>query len=722
MLRSHPANAGSNATSTSPPTADPEIAVSNVAKIALPLLLLAAIGGGAAYYLTQSQPDAPPVPSQPAPTPAPKEPEPTAPATPEVAVVPQQDPIRIQANNTIGSTHADAKQGVRGRVLLPTGAPAQGLPVLLLESAQNDPLKIFLQNKMGKVHLPLAAGETDATGGFQLGVLQPGKGVDLRILSPDHPELQHANIKVQDGDWFDAGDLRLEVGLVVTGRIVEVTTKAPVPNATVFMQSSHQSHAMVATPGRERGIVATTDAGGSFQFTNAPRMGLINLVAEAQGFASTQLLNQTLRAEGANDFTIEVELGLPIAGHTVDGDGKPLGNITVTANGLSAKTPQIATAVSDSDGMFSFASLRTGPYLLTATSAQHAETKLQPVMTGDLEVKLVMPARGSVKLRVLAQNGRAPLKSYRLGLKRFFENNPLGIANVPEFPDKNINPGDYPSEFNGQWALIKGLPSGHYRFQITENNHAKTLSPPFQVEEGAPPVEVVCELTLGGIIIGTVIDDRGKPVQGATVNSDMNAGLAADTQIFEIFASMIPEKHTKSSTTTDAQGRFRLPKLAFADYMIRVAHPQYCEGKAINLKLETEGQVHDVGVIQLALGTVIEGVAMVEGVPTGQITVTLSTPAPTGADALPTAAQQAQSPEAQQQAARALFSAKAISDGDGRFRLLKRVPPGTYKVTASRSGGDSPFFALIDMRESERQITVQPGTESLPLEFNLSRR
>jgi len=695
--------------------------VSNVAKFALPLLLLAALGGGAAYYLTQTPPDAPPTPPAPVTVqPTPDQP-PAPPVQPEVATLPPQDPIRTQANGPATNAHADARQGVRGRVLLPNGAPAQGLPVLLLESAQNDPLKIFLENKLGKVRVPLASAEIDADGSFQLGVLQPGKGVDLRVLSPDHPELQYANIKVRDGDWFDTGDLRLEVGLVVTGRIVEATSKTAVPNATVFLQSSHQSHAMVATPGREKGIPATTDASGTFRFANAPRIGLINLIAEAQGFATSQLLNQPLRPEGANDFTIEIELGQPIAGFTVDSEGRPLANITVTANGLSAKTPQTATAISDADGLFSFASLRTGPYQLTATSPQHAETKQHPVMTGDLEVKLVLPARGAVKLRVLAAKGRTPLKSYRLGLKRHFENNPLGIANVPEFPDRNINPGDYPSEFNGQWALIRGLPSGSYRFQITENNHAKTLSPPFTVEEGQPPIEVVCELTLGGSITGTVIDDRGQPVAGATVNSDHNAGLAADTQIFELFASMIPEKHTKSSTTTDAQGRFRINKLSFADYMIRVAHPQFCEGKAINLKLEGEGQIVDVGVIQLSLGTLVEGMAMVDGVPAGQITITLSTPPPSGANGLPTAAE-AQSPQAQQQAARALFSAKAISDGDGRFRLLKRVPPGTYKVTASRSGGDNPFNALIDMRETERQITVEPGVDSMPLQFNLSRR
>ena len=690
--------------------------MSNVAKFAIPLLLLAAIGGGAAYFMTQGGTDAPPAPSQPTPAePAPKAPEPKIEAAAAVTGT-VQEPERRPATGATNA-HAEAAQGVRGRLVLPTGAPAQKMPVLLIESSQSDPLKNFLDAKLGKTKAPISTAETDADGSFALGVLTPGKGVDLRVLSPDHPELQYGNIKVREGDWFDAGVLRLEVGLVVTGRIVETTTKAPVPNATVFLASSHQSHAMVATPGRERGLPTITDNSGTFRFSNAPRTGLINLIAEAQGFASSQVLNQTLRTDAPNDFTLELELGQPIAGFVVDSDGKPLGGVSVAANGLSVKTPQSATAITDADGMFTFASLRAGPYQLSATSPQHAEAKQTPVMTGDMEVKLVMASRGSAKLRVLAAGGKAPVKNYRLSLKRYFENNPLGIANVPEYPDRNINPGDYPSEFNGQWALVRGLPSGSYRFQITDSQHAKTLSPPFQIQEGAPPVEVICDLTLGAVITGTVINDRGQPVPDASVTSDLNAGLAADTQLFDIFRTMMPEKHTASATKTDAQGRFRLPKLSFADYMIRVAHPQYCEGKAIDLKLESEGQVVDVGVIQLTLGTVVEGVAMVGGVPSGQITITLSTPAPTGADALPTAGQ----PNAQM-AAKALFSAKAISDGDGRFKLLKRVPPGTYKVTASRSGGDNPFFALVDMRETERQITIEPGRESMPLEFNLSPR
>ncbi|MCA8968057.1 MAG: carboxypeptidase regulatory-like domain-containing protein, partial [Planctomycetes bacterium] len=180
-----------------------------------------------------------------------------------------------------------------------------------------------------------------------------------------------------------------------------------------------------------------------------------------------------------------------------------------------------------------------------------------------------------------------------LSLKRSFPNNPLAIGNVIGHPDRNINPGDYPREFGGEWALIDGLPAGEFRFQITERRHAKTLSPEFTVKIGAEPIEVTATLTLGATITGTVIDDRGQPVSGAVVTTDMNGGVAANSGLFDVFRSMIPEKHTTKKATTDAQGRFKIEQLSFADYMIRVAHRDYCEGVAINITLDREGQQLD---------------------------------------------------------------------------------------------------------------------------------
>jgi uncharacterized GH25 family protein len=691
--------------------------VTNVAKIAVPLLLLAALGGGAWWYLNHGTGDVRPAASAPeAPPAAPEQPvELPAPVSSTPPVEAPRDPARTELADP--AANADAAQGVRGRVLLPTGAPAANVPVVLVENMLNNMAELLIANRSGRTPPPVATAQTAADGTFALGVRRVGKLVDLRVLPTDYPDFHQQSIKIRDGDWYDTGDVRLQVGSVVQGRVVETTSKAGVPNATVYLANSSEAHTLVAAPGRERGIPVTTDANGGFRYTNAPREGIVNLIAEAPGYASGRVSNLVVKRDGVTEVTLEVEAGQPIAGVVVDSNGKPIGGATVNAHGHSVKTPQTATVASESDGTFLFPTLRAGPYHLVVTASQFAEVRVPLVMTGENDVKVVMPVRGMVKLRVLGAN-QAPVRVYRLSLKRVFPQNPQAIGNVPDFNDVSINPGSYPAEYGGEWALVRGLPAGDFCFQITDTAHAKTLSPTFTVVPDAPPVEVEARLTLGGAITGTVIDDSGKPVANATVATDMNGGMAADNPLFEMLRTMMPEKHSKTSVRTDGQGRFKIPKLAFAEYMVRATHPDYCEGNAINLKLETEGQVVDAGVIQLSRGAIVEGIATVGGAPAGQIKITMSVPMTQ--DNLPAALPNGQPPAQVPGQAKILFNATTHSDGDGRFRMTKRVPPGTYKASAMRPTVGNDFFgSMMDMKNSEQQIVVAPGQDKLFVEFHL---
>lgn len=690
--------------------------MSSVAKIAVPLLLVAAAAGGAFYYLNQGDPtpvEQPPGVEQ-------QDPEQDQQPKPQQPVqVPEVNRTEVERRDVtdVGDSHSDAPQGVKGRVLMPDGRAAVGVKVMLLENVMNNPIDQFLKNKTGQVSPPISSAMTVEDGSFALGVRKEGQSVDLRIVTEEHPELSKSPLKISADNWYDVGDLKLELGLTVQGRVVNAVTKAPVGKATVFLLPSARSHAMTATPGRERGAAIETDDNGFFRFTSAPRLGAINLTAEAPGYASATKLNQQIGADKANEFTLEIESGSTITGVVVDPKGERIPGAKLMAHGLSVKTPQNETIYANSDGEFEFPPLRSGPYRLTATARNYAEAEW-PVALTDEDIKVVMHPRASVKLKVLSSKQR-PVKSYRLALKRAFPQNPDAIGNVMDFDDRNVSPRDYV----GDWAVINNLPAGTFRFQITENNHAKSLSPMFQVVQGdGEQVEVITVLTEGATITGTVIDDRGQPVAGATVTSDMNAGLAAGTGLFDLFRSMIPEKHTTKQVRTDAQGRFRIAKLSFADYMIRVSHPKYCEGTAINIKLTQEGQVVDAGVIELAVGTRVVGQTTVGGIPSGQIKVVISmpTPAPGEAGALQPGAQM--TPEQQAAAAKRLFSTHVLSDGNGNFSMLKRVPPGTYKITAARHSAENPFGALLDMKETEQELVINPGQDTLTINFNLSNR
>ncbi|MCK5941338.1 MAG: carboxypeptidase regulatory-like domain-containing protein [Planctomycetes bacterium] len=692
--------------------------MSSVAKIAVPLLLVAAVA--VAFGACDSSPVAPPGGDQQSSQPAEQDPQPNDPKPKAVTGDAAGGNTRTEVSRTdvttSGLSHADAPQGVKGRILLPDGRPAVGVKVMLLENAMNNPIDMFLKNKTGQASPPIASAETVEDGSFALGVRKAGQKVDLRVVTEEFPEVSKSPISVRADDWIDAGDLKLEIGLTVQGRVLDATTRAAVPNATVYMSSSARSHAMVATPGREHGVAAVTDGNGFFRFTSGPRLGTINLKAEAEGFATVSLLNQQISADKPNDFSLEIERGRTITGVVVDAQGQRVSGAKVMAYGLSAKTPQNETIYTDTQGEFEFPPLRSGPYRLTASARNFADAEM-PVALTDEDVKLVLQRRATVKLKVLTSKQR-PVKVYRLALKRAFPQNPDAIGNVMDWPERNISPRDYV----GDWAMISNLPAGDFRFQITERNHAKSLSPMFHVDKGEDGnLEVIAVLTEGAAITGTVIDGTGKPVAGATVTSDMNAGLAAGTGFFEIFQNMIPKKHTTKQVKTDSQGRFRIPQLSFADYMIRVSHPSYCEGTAINIKLTQEGQVVDAGVIELQMGTRVEGITTVNGVPTGQVKVVISMPTPAGPQGqLQPGAQMTE--EQQREAAKRLFSTHVLSDGNGNYSMLKRVPPGTYKITAARHSAENPFGALLDMKESEQQLVIAPGQDKVVVNFNLSNR
>ncbi|MCR9245475.1 MAG: carboxypeptidase regulatory-like domain-containing protein [bacterium] len=692
----------------------------NPSRILVPLLILAGLAAAGYWFYSQSASDISPAPTDPQRNEDPTGPNKPVAPPPEVAKAtppienPVEEPTRVEA--VADNTNDDAPQGVKGRIMLPTGQPAANVPIFLIESMMNDPIKAFLMSKSGRTPPPVSFGQTAEDGTFALGVREANKGYDLRVASDINPELNYQVTKVREDDWFDTGDLKLSNGLRLTGRVLDEVTNVGIAGATIYLTNSNQAHTMLPTPGRERGIVAITDNSGAFFFDNAPAKGSVNLLAEAPGYASARLDNQ--RVEEKTDFTVEISKGRPIAGIVVDTEGKPLPNVPITAQGLSQKTPQTEKTTSDAQGVFQFPSLREGPYTLRASSNAHAETTSPPVMTGDLEAKLVLVQRPWVKLRVTGADGK-PVKNYRISLKRYFPNNPLGIGNVPEFNDRSINPSDYPAEFGRDWAIVRGVPTGEFVFQIKDRVHAKSLSQPFTVRDAMEPVEVTAQMTLGAAIVGVVVDDRGQPVRGAYVNTDMNNAFQGDGGIFELFRSMIPERHSKKQVRTNKSGQFRFDKLAFAEYMVRVGHPDFCEGRQLDIKLTEEGQVVDVGTIQLNRGTIIEGFTSITGQAAGQVKITLSIP-PEQQNAAVREGQEGGTPVSMGQ----MFSASVVSENDGRYRLPKRVPPGTYKIVAARSSGEqqNPFMILLDMRETERIVTLRPGQDRMKINFDLPSR
>ncbi len=593
------------------------------ARLLLVLLLVIGVGAGI-YQFTQGGNPNIPRPDVIGPT----TPEPDQPTNPEARTtepaarveVTEQPERRVVTDEPVAPTE---DQGISGRVLLPNGSPATDIELYVIENASSDPLRVFLANQTGEKIEPVAQGFTAGDGSFQLGIALFDKKFDLRVVSPEHPEDTYIGFRLRRYEWHDTGDITLELGSIVHGRVIDEVTGAAIPDATVYLNEADRMRQMMPTPGMERGMPRVTDASGFFRYQNAPPGGRrISIGAEAEGYAYTELVNEEIAKDGPTEFLIKLAKGTPISGVVVDSEGAPIQLARVRAAAMSAKLPQNDETVTGEDGSFLFPSLRAGAFRLDVSASGYENKTESAIVAPSQDVKIVLVKQAIVKLRVLGADGR-PVQLYKVGLKRYFPNNPGSVGKVAEFPDIRISPRDYVNEY----AQIRNVPHGHYVFQVEERGHAKTLSPPFMVGDSDEDPVVEMTLTMGAAMTGLVLDSFGNPVAGATVSTDLNGGLALGGGDFAMMIrNFAPDTHTTAQTRTDQTGRFTLTRLAFAQYMVRIVHPDYCDGAQMNITLDTEAEVRDLGTFELLQGSRVSGSCTVDGRPTGQVRITISPP------------------------------------------------------------------------------------------------
>lgn len=223
------------------------------------------------------------------------------------------------------------------------------------------------------------------------------------------------------------------------------------------------------------------------------------------------------------------------------------------------------------------------------------------------------------------------------------------------------------SDFRNGIATLPDLPRGNFVFVLTAAKHAQAISRPFLV--GEKPVEVVVELRVGATAVGRVVDEDGHAVAGAMVTTDDASERAV--------ASAIPghqrvPRVTRTSTITDAQGRFDLPHLAAGAYTIRAGHDDWCPLQLDTLRIDDEARA-DLGNLQLRRGTRVTG--QLVGAGHSQYELELRTAVTT----------------TRQGATAAALRGTTWTLRDGSFRFVHRVPPGRYRLLGKQSQPISPF-------------------------------
>src|SRR5262249_15802042 len=111
---------------------------------------------------------------------------------------------------------------------------------------------------------------------------------------------------------------------------------------------------------------------------------------------------------------------------------------------------------------------------------------------------------------------------------------------------------------------------GVYRVAAVADGYATVRSAEINTDlyDGKP---LVLELTTGATATGTVVDDAGKPIAGASVMP--LSGIAASRMSGARRSEKVDVD--AQSVRTNAEGKFVLERLTTGTEMLRVTHPDY---------------------------------------------------------------------------------------------------------------------------------------------------
>jgi hypothetical protein len=386
--------------------------------------------------------------------------------------------------------------------------------------------------------------------------------------------------------------------------------------------------------------------------------------------------------------------GRELAGTIVDVKGQALASAQVTAIAISSKTPITAETRSQRDGSFEVVGLVDGAYQLTVVCDGFARYEVKPVAAGTQGMQITLEKLGAVQLQVYGKAGRL-LSDYDVTVKQELPGQE-SYANT-QVPTKRVRTRP------GEVGLIEGLEaSGQtYVLQVEASGHARAFSTPFKVVLGQDPPLLTIRLDEGGVIEGKVVGKDGAPLAGVEVSTYQND--IPDIPIFGTLANLAPCNLTKKSASTDKDGKVRIPLLNPGKYCLKLTHAEHFDLRMRELEVRS-GETLTLPDVQMLGGTVITGIVRVDGAPSGQVQVQVSRVADP--------AEPQKSP----------FYGEAMTGSDGRFTVGKRLPPGRYTVSASRSTSPNPFDRILDFNKTKQEFSVDGGQGQYLVELQITTK
>ncbi|MEX2317690.1 MAG: carboxypeptidase-like regulatory domain-containing protein [Pirellulales bacterium] len=294
-----------------------------------------------------------------------------------------------------------------------------------------------------------------------------------------------------------------------------------------------------------------------------------------------------------------------IAGRVRFSGAAPKSSISVSARSEDGQSHAFGH-VSVSDGTFRLTPVPPGRYTVDFESTE-IEEKTIPNVTAPVEnLDVELTVRGKLVLRGVAvrSDTGGPLTNFRVRIAKL---QTLRGANY--VPDKKWHPFE---NSRGEFE-VELVGPGVYQVLIAADGVAWTRSQPVNTDENKG-ARIGIELKPGVSLTGSVVDEQGRPIDGAKVIPLSKAGSTIPGEMNQ-FAS-------EDGATETAGGRFTLDHLEPGKDQLKVTHPDYCFTIVNNIDVPKDGG--RIEPITLRAGGTVRGrVYDAEGQPQRNVTLVI---------------------------------------------------------------------------------------------------
>jgi beta-lactamase regulating signal transducer with metallopeptidase domain len=281
-------------------------------------------------------------------------------------------------------------------------------------------------------------------------------------------------------------------------------------------------------------------------------------------------------AKHEGPLKINVEYPSPGSMVLIEGEikfagGQPKRGFWVHAN--SNKTPfSGGHYLQPGEDKFRLGPLPPGPYRISFESSEIEPKELQNVAAPAKDLKVELKVRGQLVLRgaVTRENGE-PVEDYRLRVVKIQTLRGPNYGVDQEW--KNVSDPKGRFEVNVPGPGVYAVEAVATGFAIARSDEVNT--------DTQPDKQVVVKLSRGKTLAGTVVNEEGKPIDGAVVVSLMRDGyplpVSAD--------NLRPGVGVKSQN-----GKFELVDLKPGKDMLHIVHPDYVMSAVEELEINASGE------------------------------------------------------------------------------------------------------------------------------------